>query len=146
LPTSKCTKIFANASSSGQPVTAPTQLSLIPDNPNLKLHQAQASPFATRYDDELCCQLPVGGMTNLVSFLEHTEPYRRDLRRVEYGDERDPKMRFMERIAPMTIDKDYEAHSRRRRPERSACSGERVAADDEKLRGSGAPVCPSRKR
>jgi dipeptidyl aminopeptidase/acylaminoacyl peptidase len=34
--------------------------------------------------------------------LEHTEPYRRDLRRVEYGDERDPKMReFLERIAPM---------------------------------------------
>jgi dipeptidyl aminopeptidase/acylaminoacyl peptidase len=57
---------------------------------------------ATRYDDEICCQLPIVGMTNLVTFLEHTEPYRRDLRRVEYGDERDPKMReFLERIAPM---------------------------------------------
>src|SRR5262249_36883175 len=33
---------------------------------------------------------------------EHTEAYRRDLRRVEYGDERDPKMReFLEKIAPM---------------------------------------------
>jgi len=41
-------------------------------------------------------------MSNLVTFLEHTEGYRRDLRRVEYGDERDPKMReFLERIAPM---------------------------------------------
>lgn len=59
---------------------------------------------ATRYDQELCCQLPVVGMTNLVTFLEHTEPYRRDLRRVEYGDERDPKMReFLERVAPMNM-------------------------------------------
>jgi len=41
-------------------------------------------------------------MSNLVTFLEHTEGYRRDLRRVEYGDERDPKMRaFLEKIAPM---------------------------------------------
>ncbi len=41
-------------------------------------------------------------MSNLVTFLEHTEPYRRDLRRVEYGDERDPKMReFLEKIAPL---------------------------------------------
>jgi dipeptidyl aminopeptidase/acylaminoacyl peptidase len=37
-----------------------------------------------------------------VTFLERTESYRRDLRRVEYGDERDPKMReYLERIAPM---------------------------------------------
>jgi len=42
------------------------------------------------------------GMSNLVTFLEHTEAYRRDLRRVEYGDERDPKMHdFLEKIAPM---------------------------------------------
>jgi dipeptidyl aminopeptidase/acylaminoacyl peptidase len=42
------------------------------------------------------------GMSSLVTFLQHTEPYRRDLRRVEYGDERDPKMRtFLESIAPM---------------------------------------------
>ncbi|MGN6456399.1 MAG: alpha/beta hydrolase family protein, partial [Achromobacter mucicolens] len=33
--------------------------------------------------------------------LTHTESYRRDLRRVEYGDERVPKMRaFLEKIAP----------------------------------------------
>jgi len=57
---------------------------------------------ATLYEGELCCQLPIVGPTNLVTLLEHTEPYRRDLRRVEYGDERDPKMReFLERIAPM---------------------------------------------
>jgi dipeptidyl aminopeptidase/acylaminoacyl peptidase len=34
--------------------------------------------------------------------LEHTAAYRQDLRRVEYGDERDPKMRaFLEQIAPL---------------------------------------------
>jgi dipeptidyl aminopeptidase/acylaminoacyl peptidase len=43
-------------------------------------------------------------MTNLVTLLEHTEAYRRDLRRVEYGDERDPQMRaFLERIAPLNM-------------------------------------------
>ena len=57
---------------------------------------------ATRYNDLIACSLDVVGMSNLVTFLEHTEAYRRDLRRVEYGDERDPKMReFLENIAPM---------------------------------------------
>jgi dipeptidyl aminopeptidase/acylaminoacyl peptidase len=57
---------------------------------------------ATRYNDLITCSLDVVGMSNLVTFLEHTEPYRRDLRRVEYGDERDPKMHeFLENIAPM---------------------------------------------
>jgi len=56
---------------------------------------------ATFYSDKICCALPVVGITNLVSLLEHTEAYRRDLRRVEYGDERDPKMReYLEKIAP----------------------------------------------
>jgi dipeptidyl aminopeptidase/acylaminoacyl peptidase len=58
--------------------------------------------IATRYNDMIACSVDVVGMSNLVTFLEHTEPYRRDLRRVEYGDERDPKMReFLEGIAPM---------------------------------------------
>lgn len=57
---------------------------------------------ATRYNDLITCSVDVVGMSSLVTFLEHTEPYRRDLRRVEYGDERDPKMReFLEKIAPM---------------------------------------------
>ncbi len=57
---------------------------------------------ATRYNDLIACSLDVVGMSNLVTFLEHTEAYRRDLRRVEYGDERDPKMRdYLESIAPM---------------------------------------------
>ena len=57
---------------------------------------------ATRFNDLLACSVDIVGMSSLVTFLEHTEPYRRDLRRVEYGDERDPKMRaFLEQIAPM---------------------------------------------
>jgi dipeptidyl aminopeptidase/acylaminoacyl peptidase len=57
---------------------------------------------ATTYNDKIRCSLPVVGVTNFVTFLEHTEAYRRDLRRVEYGDEREPKMRaFLEKIAPL---------------------------------------------
>jgi dipeptidyl aminopeptidase/acylaminoacyl peptidase len=54
------------------------------------------------YNDKIRCALPIVGMSNLVTFLEHTEAYRRDLRRVEYGDERDPQMRaYLQKIAPM---------------------------------------------
>ncbi len=57
---------------------------------------------ATRYNDRIRCSLDVVGISNLVTFLERTEGYRRDLRRVEYGDERDPKMRaYLEKIAPL---------------------------------------------
>jgi dipeptidyl aminopeptidase/acylaminoacyl peptidase len=57
---------------------------------------------STFYSDRIRCSIDIVGMSNLVTFLEHTEEYRRDLRRVEYGDERDPKMRaFLEKIAPM---------------------------------------------
>jgi dipeptidyl aminopeptidase/acylaminoacyl peptidase len=57
---------------------------------------------ATLYNDRIRATLPVVGISNLVSFLERTEAYRRDLRRVEYGDERIPEVRaFMERTAPL---------------------------------------------
>jgi dipeptidyl aminopeptidase/acylaminoacyl peptidase len=57
---------------------------------------------STLYSDRIRCSVDVVGMSNLVTFLEHTEAYRRDLRRVEYGDERDPQMReYLEKIAPM---------------------------------------------
>jgi len=56
---------------------------------------------ATNYNDRICCSIDVVGPSNLVTFLEHTSGYRQDLRRVEYGDERDPKVRaFLEQIAP----------------------------------------------
>jgi dipeptidyl aminopeptidase/acylaminoacyl peptidase len=57
---------------------------------------------ATRYSERIAGSIDIVGMSNLVSFLENTESYRRDLRRVEYGDERDPAMReFMLRTAPL---------------------------------------------
>ena len=57
---------------------------------------------ATLYNDRIACALDVVGVSNFITFLQNTESYRRDLRRAEYGDERDPAMRaFFERIAPM---------------------------------------------
>ncbi len=59
--------------------------------------------IATFSSDRIRCAVDVVGPSNLVTFLENTSGYRKDLRRVEYGDERDPKMRaFLEKIAPMT--------------------------------------------
>lgn len=56
---------------------------------------------ATHYNDKIRCSLDVVGVSNFVTFLKNTETYRRDLRRVEYGDERDPKMaEFLNSIAP----------------------------------------------
>src|SRR5580692_4957181 len=45
----------------------------------------------------------VSGITDFVSFLTNTAPYRQNQRRVEYGDERDPDMRaYLRRISPLT--------------------------------------------
>jgi len=58
--------------------------------------------IATFYPERIRCALEVVGLSNIVTFLENTSAYRRDLRRVEYGDERNPKMReFLNRIAPV---------------------------------------------
>jgi dipeptidyl aminopeptidase/acylaminoacyl peptidase len=57
---------------------------------------------AAFYNDRISCALPIVGMSNLVTFLEHTEAYRRDLRRAKYGDERNPAVRaYLEKIAPI---------------------------------------------
>ena len=57
---------------------------------------------ATRYSDRIRCSVDVVGPSNLATFLERTADYRRDLRRAEYGDERDPKTRaFFEETAPL---------------------------------------------
>jgi dipeptidyl aminopeptidase/acylaminoacyl peptidase len=56
----------------------------------------------THYSDRLKCGIDVVGISNWVTFLKNTQGYRQDLRRVEYGDERDPKMRdFLETISPL---------------------------------------------
>jgi len=58
---------------------------------------------ATQYSDRIRAAIDIVGISNFVTFLERTEAYRRDLRRVEYGDERDAKMReFLTRISPLT--------------------------------------------
>ncbi|MCB2204923.1 alpha/beta fold hydrolase [bacterium] len=55
----------------------------------------------TTYPERIRCGIDVVGISNFVTFLENTQDYRRDLRRVEYGDERDPDMRaFLEKISP----------------------------------------------
>ena len=57
---------------------------------------------SVHYSDRIVGGIPVVGPSNLVSFLTNTESYRRDLRRAEYGDEREPAMRaFLERTAPL---------------------------------------------
>lgn len=56
----------------------------------------------THYSDRLKAGLEVVGISHFVTFLTNTQDYRRDLRRVEYGDERDPKMRaHLEKISPL---------------------------------------------
>ncbi len=54
------------------------------------------------YSDRLAVGVERVGISNFVSFLENTQDYRRDRRRAEYGDERDPKMRaHLEQISPL---------------------------------------------
>lgn len=62
---------------------------------------------AVHYSDKLKAAVDVVGISNFVTFLENTQDYRRDLRRVEYGDERDPEMRaHLEKISPLNnVDK-----------------------------------------
>ncbi|HWN06084.1 MAG TPA: S9 family peptidase [Steroidobacteraceae bacterium] len=56
----------------------------------------------THYNDRLRGAVDIVGISSFVTFLESTAEYRRDLRRPEYGDERDPKMRaFFEKISPL---------------------------------------------
>ena len=55
------------------------------------------------YGDRLAGGVDVVGISNFVTFLTNTSAYRRDLRRAEYGDERNPDMRaYLQRISPLT--------------------------------------------
>jgi dipeptidyl aminopeptidase/acylaminoacyl peptidase len=56
----------------------------------------------THYADRLVGGVERYGISDFITFLNNTEAYRRDNRRAEYGDERDPKMRAVfERINPL---------------------------------------------
>ena len=58
---------------------------------------------AIRFGDRLRAASCVVAISSWVTFLEHTQSYRRDLRRVEYGDERDPAQRAaLTAISPLT--------------------------------------------
>jgi dipeptidyl aminopeptidase/acylaminoacyl peptidase len=57
---------------------------------------------AFTYGDRIRAVISDYGISNLASFVEHTEGWRRELQRAEFGDERDPKTKeFMERTAPL---------------------------------------------
>jgi len=54
------------------------------------------------YSDRLRGGIDMVGISDFVTFLNNTESYRRDLRRAEYGDERDPAVRaVLEKISPL---------------------------------------------
>jgi protease II len=61
----------------------------------------------THFGDRLKAGIDIVGIASFTTFLENTAPYRQDLRRAEYGDERDPKMRrVFDRINPTSnVDK-----------------------------------------
>jgi dipeptidyl aminopeptidase/acylaminoacyl peptidase len=55
------------------------------------------------YGERLCCGIDEWGISHFVTFLENTGKYRQDVRRTEYGDERDPAMRrILNTISPLT--------------------------------------------
>ena len=57
---------------------------------------------AFTYADRIKAVISDSGISNLASFVEHTEGWRRELQRAEFGDERDAKTReFMDRTAPL---------------------------------------------
>ncbi|MBI2925396.1 MAG: S9 family peptidase [Verrucomicrobia bacterium] len=57
----------------------------------------------THFSDKLRAGIDVVGISSFLTFLKNTQDYRRDLRRVEYGDERDPAMAtHLEKISPLT--------------------------------------------
>jgi dipeptidyl aminopeptidase/acylaminoacyl peptidase len=56
------------------------------------------------YNDRLAGAVDIVGISHFKTFLENTEGYRRDQRRSEYGDERDPKMaKIFEEISPLNL-------------------------------------------
>lgn len=56
----------------------------------------------THYPDRIKAGVDIVGIANFITFLEQTAPYRQDLRRAEYGDERNAEMRRkFEEISPL---------------------------------------------
>ncbi len=97
---------------------------------------------ATTYAERLVASIAIVGISHFTTFLERTESYRRDLRRVEYGDERDPAMRaFFDRISPLAnadrIAKPLLVVAGRNDPRVPFQESEQIVA---KVRANGVPV------
>lgn len=97
---------------------------------------------AVAYPERIVGSIAVVGISHFATFLERTETYRRDLRRVEYGDERDPVVRaFFDRISPLAnadrIRKPLFVVAGRNDPRVPYEESERIVA---KVRGRGIPV------
>jgi dipeptidyl aminopeptidase/acylaminoacyl peptidase len=62
---------------------------------------------AAFFPDRIRAAVDVVGISSLPTFLQNTQAYRRDLRRVEYGDERIPEvLAVQKRISPLySVDK-----------------------------------------
>jgi dipeptidyl aminopeptidase/acylaminoacyl peptidase len=56
----------------------------------------------TNFPDRFKAGIDVVGIADFVTFLKNTSEYRRDLRRAEYGDDRDPAvLKVLQQIAPL---------------------------------------------
>jgi dipeptidyl aminopeptidase/acylaminoacyl peptidase len=97
---------------------------------------------AATYPQRIAGAIDVVGISHFVTFLQNTESYRRDLRRVEYGDERDDAMRaYLDRISPLTnaqrIARPLLVAQGRNDPRVPFTEAEQIVA---KVRGNGSPV------
>ena len=96
----------------------------------------------THFGERIKAGIDIVGIANFVTFLERTAPYRVDLRRAEYGDERDPRMRAtFDRISPLTTADTLRSALMvvpgRNAPRVPFFEAEQIAA---KVRASGKPV------
>lgn len=97
----------------------------------------------TNYNDRLKCGIDLFGISNFVSFLKNTSAYRADLRRAEYGDERDPKIaEHFQKISPLTniknITKPMFIYQGENDPRVPLSESEQMV---EALKQNGVPVC-----
>ena len=97
---------------------------------------------ATSYNDRIACAVDIVGISNFNTFLKNTESYRRDLRRVEYGDERRAGDGGVLRAhgAAQQCGEDHETAVGRAGRQRPARPADRVGADGRARPENGTPV------
>jgi len=83
---------------SKDPALEPTRFAVTGGSYGGYMCYASAIRYGTQFKAANC----VVAISNFVTFLENTQDYRRDLRRAEYGNERDPKQRAkLNEISPL---------------------------------------------